>query len=146
MPKRRTIKGEQLEKAMQEIFDEVTEVGNQAALTGVQEGLRVGANLWRKDARDSIGRHTYWRSGEKHETGMYARSITRHMLDKSETRPRGEVGSRKMGGLSHLLEDGHARIGGGKVKGVLHIEEQVRPAAYEAAIEATKRAIEDGFQ
>lgn len=141
----REIEGDQFAKALEDILGEVEAVGSTGATEAVRAGIRVGAKAWRKDARSSIGEHTYRRNGETITSGKYARSIRSHMVDTSETHPAGEVGSAKLAGLTHLLEKGHARVGGGRVKPVLHIADEVAPAAFEAAVEAAEQALDDAF-
>lgn len=146
MAKNRNVTADKFSASLEEIFSEVATAGSNAAMEGVRVGIRVGAKEWRKDARDSIGEHTYRRHGETVTSGAYAKSIRSHMLSTDEQRPAGEVGSKKLAGLTHLLEKGHARVGGGRVNPVLHIEERVAPAAFEAATEAANAAIIDALR
>ena len=131
-------------KGLKEILDEVHSIGGIGAVEAVKTGIRVGANEWRKDARASIGQHEYKRSGKVITSGAYAKSIRSHVTDKSEDHPSGEVGSPKLAGLSHLLEFGHARIGGGSVAPVLHISDSA-DVAFSAAVEAAEKAIEEAL-
>lgn len=145
MPRNRDIDADRFAISLNEIFGEIMDAANTGAYEGVKGGLKAGVRLWRKHARTEIGTHTYRRSGETYDSGMYARSITSHMLSKDERKPSGEVGSRKLAGLTHLLENGHARVGGGRVNPVLNLEEAVFPGMVDAAVEAAKNAIDEAF-
>lgn len=142
----RPIGVDQFSRELEEIFSDVTLAARTGAIEGVYAGLKVGAREWRKDARKSIGKHQYKRSGEVITSGAYAKSIRTHMLSTDAARPSGEVGSKKLAGLTHLLEKGHARVGGGRVEPVLHLSEQVAPAAFNAAIVAADEAIANALE
>ena len=146
MARNKDVTVDQFTRGLEEIFSEVADAGNYGALEGVRTGIRVGAREWRKDARDSIGKHEYKRHGVVYTSGMYSRSIRSHMLSTDARQPVGEVGSRKLYGLTHLLENGHARIGGGRVQPVLHLAENVAPAAFDAATKAASDALDRALE
>lgn len=112
--------------ALREILLEVDHKVKAVTPEAVRAGLKVGAKEWRKNAPVMRGK--------------YKSSIRWHMIDDSDITPEGEIGSPTMPGLPHLLEKGHARVGGGRVAGIPHIE----PAA-EVAFDETERAMLSGI-
>ena len=78
-----------------------------------------------------------WATKAPKDTGAYAKSIS-YTVKGSGGEVSAEVGSKTLPGLTHLLEKGHAKVGGGRVDARPHIA----PAA-EEAFDATERAFEE---
>lgn len=107
---------------LDEIFNEVRKTSGKALSRGVKKGASASAKAWRK--------------GAPVRTGGYAKSI-RYRVVPSDDKPSATVYSKKPG-LPHLLEKGHATVGGGFVAPRVHIA----PAA-EEGFDAAMRAVED---
>lgn len=122
----RTIELDQFGATMSQLLGDIDHAVKKVPEPAVRKGLQVGAREWRKNAPS--------------DTGRYKKSIRWHII-KGGDNPSGEIGSPKLPGLPHLLEKGHARVGGGRVPGYPHIA----PAA-EVAFEATEKAMLDGIE
>lgn len=96
------------------------------------KGLEAGAKKAKQE----------WSEGAPVKTGKYAKSI-RYKVDRKGESPQATTYS-TMPGLPHLLEKGHATIGGGYVAGRVHIA----PAAedgFDEAMRAAEAAIEEAL-
>lgn len=109
--------------SLEDIFGELDLVTEEALTEGVRAGARATAKEWRNNAEATF-------KGDE-----YCKSIRSRVVSKSEPKA---VAYSKMPGLPHLLEKGHAKVGGGRVEGRTHI----KPAAddgFEIAFETTKK-------
>lgn len=87
------------------LLDNVQEVADESLETGVKAGCEL--------SRDE------WQAGAPVHTGGYAKSI-RYRVEGKGREVQGHVYS-TMPGLPHLLEKGHAKVGGGKTSAIVHI-------------------------
>lgn len=89
----------------------------QAILDNVQEAadesLKAGAKAGAELARDE------WQAGAPSQTGGYAKSI-RYRVEGEGREVQAHVYSTKPG-MPHLLEKGHAKVGGGRTRAIVHI-------------------------
>lgn len=118
----RTVGPDAFASALNEIFGDVRSV----ACEDLHESVKDGS----EEAKRA------WRDGAPVRTGEYSRSI-RYRVEGTEEKPESHVYSTKPG-LPHLLEKGHATIGGGRVPGRPHVApaaERGFQRAYDSLVE-----------
>ena len=115
---------DQFAHGIAEILNQVSTTTEEVVEKGVRKGAQESAKVWRKEAP----RHY----------GNYAKSI-RSRMDKGGAQPEAHAYSTEPG-LPHLLEHGHATMGGGHTKAYVH----VAPAA-EEGFKTTLETIENGL-
>ena len=123
----RAIASSDLERELTAILKEQGDRAQEALGNAVSKGIKRGASNWRKNAKTAFppGKK-YRKNGKEYTSGAYAKSI-RSRSNTKTARPSG-VAYSQIPGLPHLLEDGHAKVGGGRVEGRRH----VAPAAEQA--------------
>lgn len=146
-----TVEADAFGRTLEQILGHVDTNVKAKVEPAVEKSLKEGQKAWKKNARSVLsasytrggwgkarrnairfksGKHkgqVKWGwYGRVYKTGKYASSINHHMLKGGEN-PEGEIGSPTVPGLVHLLEKGHASVGGGFVGARVH----VAPAAEE---------------
>lgn len=96
-------------------FEELMGEVDDAAMDAAEYGVREGAKATRKEWKARAPRSGYAHSDRK----AYADSISLK-IDRTGEKPKATVYS-KVPGLPHLLEKGHALVGGGKQPAQVHI-------------------------
>lgn len=119
---------EQMHSAIQKILEEYGEEASNGTREAVRAVAQKGATAVRANARASFGGSGKYASGWTYQTEYARMKSTATIYNKKP-------------GLPHLLENGHAKRGGGRVMGRVHI------APVEAEIEtALNTAIEKAAQ
>jgi len=95
--------------AMNDILDKLDETVDEGRPDVVREGAKTARREWSSNAKSSFG-----------GTGAYASSI-RFKVKDADGETSAEIGSATLPGLPHLLEKGHAKVGGGRVEGRPHV-------------------------
>ena len=103
------IEDDEFAATMSEISSDIVEASDEAVFQCVHDAIKEGRDEWRRGASD-YG----WK---------YGKAVTYRTLRKKHG-TEGHIYSRKPG-LPHLLEKGHAKIGGGRTRAYPH----VKPAA-----------------
>lgn len=144
----KTIEADRFGQSLTEILDRLGAGVQDRMPEAIHTGVKRGAVAWRRQIRDEIygddRNRTYRKHGKTYTVGAYAKSIRSHMTRKDGPQPAGEVGAPRMPGLPHLLEFGHARVGGGRVRAIPHIG-PAADEAFEATEEAVTRAIDEAI-
>ena len=96
--------------AIQGILDRMDDAIEDGRPEVVREAAKTARKEWRANARSSFK-----------GTGRYAGSIQMKVFKDTSSETKADVGSATLPGLPHLLEKGHAKVGGGRVAGREHI-------------------------
>lgn len=126
----RTVEIGQFEDAMGDILGDAYSAVMEGSRKSVAEGAKVGRRETVANARDVITPH----NGDYFSGWSYR-------VEGGPDGYTGEVGNAKVPGLAHLLEKGHARVGGGRVAARVHIApaaEDAFDAAWEALLEGVE--------
>lgn len=116
MGKHLWVEEDEFAMALAEILGDIASSADEAVFQLVHDGVSEGRDEWRRNAKEYKAR--YHKGNWK-----YGRYVTfRTLRQKHGTE--GHIYSRKPG-LPHLLEKGHAKIGGGSTSAYPH----VKPAA-----------------
>ena len=118
------IDGDVFAATVEEILKKDVKSVEQHIPAAVRDACKVGV----KEVKGNAPKHT----------GKYAAGFTYKAMNKS-MEAYGEIGNKDYPGLVHLLEKGHATIGGNRVPG----HEHVAPAAQVAFTEFEKRINEE---
>ena len=117
----RKIKPDQLQSEIMGILSKYNDNITEGTKDAVREVVKFGVNEVRAASRSFGG------------SGKYARGWT-SMVETGRLSAQGAIYNGKVPGLPHLLENGHAKRGGGFVSGRTHIkpvEEEVKRIMWE---------------
>lgn len=127
MGKHLWVEEDEFAMALAEVLGDIASASEDALFNCVHDALVEGRDEWRRNAaeHDALYHEGNWKYGE---------NVTYRTLRK-KSGVEGHIFSRKPG-LPHLLEKGHAKIGGGSTRAYPH----VKPAA-DYAFEYVRRML-----
>lgn len=123
------VEDDEFAAAMAEIFGDIVAASDEAVFQCVHDALVEGRDEWRAGA--AANKAKYHRGNWK-----YGKAVTYRTL-RLKHGTEGHIYSKKPG-LPHLLEKGHAKIGGGRTRAFPH----VKPAAQRAFMYAREHLYE----
>lgn len=122
-----TIDADRFGATMQQLLGDVAEKVDEGSGKALRKALQVGRREVKQGASSMFEQHT----------GDYAKGWS-YRAKKSSEGWSGVIGNKLVPGLPHLLEKGHAKVGGGRVPG----REHIAPAA-DKAFEEFQNQIEE---
>lgn len=108
-----TVDADAFGATLQQIFGRLDD----AVTSEMPQAVRKGAQLARKE----------WSANAPKRRGAYSSSIS-YRVKGSGSEVEATVGSPTLPGLPHLLEKGHAKVGGGRVRAIPHIADAAEDA------------------
>lgn len=130
MPSDITVDADAFGATLRDVLGRVDDAVQGCVAPSVEEGAEVVRDQWRDNA--------------PRLTGRYAKSIS-YKVTGSGGDTFAEVGSRRYPGLPHLLEKGHAKVGGGRVGARPHIADAAE-AGFDATMEAFERNLQERLE
>ena len=103
---------DKLSDEIENILDDYKNDINQGVRDAVVSVTKAGAKAVKAEARSKFKSHT----------GLYAKGWTYKVERKDKLTTQGVIYNKDIPGLPHLLENGHAKRGGGRVPGRQHIK------------------------
>lgn len=124
-----TIKSEQLRDAVMEALSDYRDEVNE----GVRKAIQKQAN---EDVREL-------KAASPKKTGKYAAGWAKKVVENNVSAYDVVVYNKEKPGLTHLLENGHAKVNGGFVPGIQHIK-PVEEESNEKLLEKVEEIIKNG--
>lgn len=122
-----TVDADRFGATLGQILGEVSDEVRRGCEPAVREAAKRGRREVKRGARSMFEQHT----------GDYARGWT-YRVRRTADGATAEIGNSAVPGLPHLLEKGHAKVGGGRVAG----REHIAPAA-DAAFDELQSSVEE---
>lgn len=124
-----TIKSEQLKDAVMEALSDYRDEVNE----GVRKAIQKQAN---EDVREL-------KATSPKKTGKYASGWAKKVVENNASVYDVVVYNKEKPGLTHLLENGHAKVNGGFVPGIVHIK-PVEEESNDKLLEKVEEIIKNG--